>query len=199
MVYIMDEAEALAKAAKGYKFGAEGPDYYDCSGLVFKACQKAGVYSGTRFTTFSVGHSSQFARITAPQVDDIVVWSENSAHGHMGIITAPNVFFSARSVKDGFGYNSIGGFHVYPVKPFYLRPKKTDGYKALRDLYEKVPPFTGADVKRVQQICAMPVKQQDGKFGPLTKKAVQQYQLHHDLTDDGIVGPNTRVVMGLFE
>lgn len=36
----------------------------------------------------------------------------------------------------------------------------------------------------------------DGKFGPETEEAVKQFQDHHNLKPDGIVGPNT---MGAFD
>ena len=39
----------------------------------------------------------------------------------------------------------------------------------------------------------------DGSFGPLTEKAVKQYQKAHNLKDDGSVGPKTRKVMGLTD
>jgi len=190
---ILTEALRLGKSAKGYRFGDEGPDYYDCSGLVWRAATNVGVYNGDRFTTYTVGHSTQFRRVTDPRVDDIVVWSENSAHGHMGVISAPDQFYSARSVADGLGYLSISHFHVYPVKPFYLRPVKSDGYTA-RELFVTTPQMQGDDVRAVQRIVHATV---DGFYGPKTETAVKYYQRQHGLVVDGIVGPKTRAKMGL--
>jgi hypothetical protein len=47
---------------------------------------------------------------------------------------------------------------------------------------------TGERVKIVQQKLGMPT---DGKFGPVTDKAVKQFQTENGLTSDGVVGPVT--------
>lgn len=48
----------------------------------------------------------------------------------------------------------------------------------------------GSEVKELQKrVNALPL---DGVFGPITKKAVQDWQIKHNLVGDGIVGPLTR-------
>jgi hypothetical protein len=51
----------------------------------------------------------------------------------------------------------------------------------------------GLDVKMLQQKLNEQgfILTVDGKFGPMTKLAVEKFQLHHHLVDDGIVGPKT--------
>ncbi len=116
----------LGEKARGYRFGASGPDYYDCSGLMYRACQKVG-YKGGRFTTFTIGSNKAFRRVGNPQeqgpgiggtagasIDDIVVWPTK----HMGVVTGPDQFYSAMNVKDGIGVARIsswtgGGNPVY--------------------------------------------------------------------------------------
>lgn len=131
-VNLLAEAEKLGKAAHGYRFGSEGADgYYDCSGLVWKAATVLGLYKGARFTTWTITEdhatAAQFRRVATPAVGDIVVWSENAAHGHMGVVSGPDQFYSARSVASGIGFGKISTMHAYPVKPFYLRPVKVSG------------------------------------------------------------------------
>lgn len=100
-------------AAKGYRWTATGPDYYDCSGLMWRACQDAGAYTGPRFTTRTFAlMAKSFARVSNPQPDDIVVWTEAVGTGHMGVVTGPNKFYSARSVKSGIGTSNIEGFQI---------------------------------------------------------------------------------------
>ena len=117
-----DPVKPLAKlainrgnAAKGYRMTATGPDSYDCSGLMYRACQDAG-YTGPRFTTSTISGNKAFKRISASGmqgpnivnagVNDIVCWTGH----HMGVITGPNQFYSARNPQVGIGYAKISGF-----------------------------------------------------------------------------------------
>ena len=106
------ECMRLGSAAKGYVLGATGPTYYDCSGLVWKACFNLGIYKGRRFTTATFSQvAPQFAkRITTVagdphsglnvQAGDIVIWV---AGGHMGVMLNSTDFYSARSPAKGIG------------------------------------------------------------------------------------------------
>jgi len=111
----------LGSKAKGYRFTATGPDYYDCSGLMWRAAQHAG-FSGPRFTTENVLSAKGFARIGSGQgVGDIVLWPAGSGglSGHMGVITGADEFYSARSVRSGIGYSKISTFRK--TQPVYVR------------------------------------------------------------------------------
>jgi cell wall-associated NlpC family hydrolase len=117
-------AVVLGEKAKGYRWAATGPDYYDCSGLMWRAAQGVG-YKGFRFTTSTIGMAPGFHKISAPAtqgpgltaatVGDLVVWPGH----HMGVITGPNKFYSARSVKTGIGESNIAGFRS--GTPVYYR------------------------------------------------------------------------------
>lgn len=125
-------AIGLGTAAKGYKFGATGPDYYDCSGLMSATAKHLG-YKGARFTTFTIGTNKAFTKISPPAstpaggsgpggsfsagVNDLVVWPTH----HMGVITGPNKFYSARNPTSGIGESSISGFRS--DSPVYYRYK----------------------------------------------------------------------------
>jgi cell wall-associated NlpC family hydrolase len=124
-------AVILGEKAKGYKWTATGPDYYDCSGLVWRACQANG-FTGPRFTTADIGLRKQFKKISPPgtqgpgvtvaDLNDIVVWPTH----HMGVITRPGMFYSARSVKTGIGESKIAGFRGSdPVYYRYVGPRKS--------------------------------------------------------------------------
>jgi cell wall-associated NlpC family hydrolase len=118
---IASAAVELGKAAKGYRWAATGPDYYDCSGLMWRATQKAGVFPKTgvgsaRFTTYDVGARPQFTKVTDPTVGDLVVWPTH----HMGVVTGDDKYYSARSVKTGIGYSTISG---HGGSHYYLRAK----------------------------------------------------------------------------
>lgn len=121
-VSLLRIAVQLGQAAKGYKLGAVGPDYYDCSGLVYTALKQIG-YKGSRFVTGDVLSNKWFTRIDASNVQygDIVVWP---AH-HMGIVSGTDQFYSARSVKSGIGQSPISTFgsnnHWANPTPTYIR------------------------------------------------------------------------------
>jgi len=119
------------QAAKGYRWAATGPDYYDCSGLMWRSAQDCG-FKGARFTTATVRFAKQMIEIPAPgtmgpfvgnvtaaTVNDLIVWTA----GHMGVITKPGYFYSARSVHSGIGESKIEGFEAGPRKYYRLVTK----------------------------------------------------------------------------
>jgi hypothetical protein len=54
----------------------------------------------------------------------------------------------------------------------------------------------GENVKQLQIFLGIPA---DGDFGPMTEKAVKEWQSKNNLSDDGIVGPKTLRAMGLID
>lgn len=111
----------LGTEATGYRFGATGPKFYDCSGLMWRACQKVG-YKGPRFVTATVSHMPGFVRLADPAAGvsqattgDLVVWPGK----HMGVITTPGKFYSALNPKAGILEREIKGFRK--ENPDYLR------------------------------------------------------------------------------
>lgn len=117
------ECVRLGSNAKGYRLGATGPDYYDCSGLVWRACLNLGIYKGPRFTTrtFTFVAPKFATRINAPEPGCIVIWV---AAGHMGIMLNENAFYSARSPEKGIGSaNLIDDITYFGSTPMYWRVK----------------------------------------------------------------------------
>lgn len=120
---LLNRAVALGQSAKGYRLGATGPDYYDCSGLVWQAMKQQGSYTGARFTThtFKAMVGSGVTKVTTPAVGDIVLWP---AH-HMGIVSGNGKMFSAMSPGAGIGFGDIDGSSAYfGSKPDYYRVNK---------------------------------------------------------------------------
>jgi cell wall-associated NlpC family hydrolase len=111
-------AVTLGAAAKGYRLGATGPDWYDCSGLVYRAVQKFG-YKGDRFTTDNVLSKPGFKKVPKEQATtgDIVLWPTH----HMGVINDPvkGTFYSARNPRSGIGIANIKGFRS--EDPVYVK------------------------------------------------------------------------------
>ena len=59
---------ALAQVGKPYRWGATGPDSFDCSGLLYWSIRRAGDPSYTRLTTWGVIASPRFRKISRTQV-----------------------------------------------------------------------------------------------------------------------------------
>lgn len=101
------EVLKLGQNGTGYRWGATGPEYYDCSGLIWRAARNVGAYTGGRFTTstFHAASSGWVERTNSPKVGDIVLWPGK----HIGIYAGTDSLYSARSVAKGIGYSSISG------------------------------------------------------------------------------------------
>jgi cell wall-associated NlpC family hydrolase len=100
---LLAAAKRRGAAAKGYRLGATGPDYYDCSGLVWQAMKDVGAYKGARFTTRTfTSQVKSVAEIPASNAgpEDIVLWV-NRVPGHMGIVSGKGRFYSALSSRSG--------------------------------------------------------------------------------------------------
>ena len=99
---LVAETRKLGDAAKGYRLGSTGPTYYDCSGLVWKACKELGYYTGPRFTTFTwpVVGPKFCTKVDTPAPGDIVVWQRGPViNGHMGVVTGTDKFYAAQSSR----------------------------------------------------------------------------------------------------
>lgn len=119
------EAKKLGSVAKGYSWGRTGPDYYDCSGLMWRALKNLGVYKGIRFTshTFAALSSTFASQVKNPAPGDIVLWVNH----HMGVVTGTDSFYSARSLKSGIGESKISTFRGSAPIYYRLKGKVTAG------------------------------------------------------------------------
>lgn len=117
-----NEVVKLGQNAQGYRWGATGPDYYDCSGLIWRAARNVGAYTGARFTTstFHAASSGWVQKVSDPGVGDIVLWPGR----HIGIYAGNDKMYSARSPSKGIGYSTISGDSGYfGREPEYWRVK----------------------------------------------------------------------------
>ena len=103
---------ALRQLGKPYKWGAYGPNQFDCSGLVYAAYSFAGLGSGTtprwgRTNTHGYFGDSQFKKITRDNLSpgDMVFF-----HGveHMGMYLIDNYFIHAPHTGDVVKISAMG-------------------------------------------------------------------------------------------
>lgn len=120
----LGEATKTSSSPNGkYVWGATGPNSYDCSGIVWRAAKNIGLYTGSRFTTstFESIANGWAKRVQAPSTviaGDIVLW----AGKHMGVVTGPDTYYSARSPAKGIGEASLSEDTSYfKTTPSYWR------------------------------------------------------------------------------
>lgn len=98
--------------------------------------------------------------------------------------------------EDGdYGPTTEAKVNQSPVMGFKIAPWKHDP----RILKLKTPRMAGHDVRELQNalIAAGLETEADGIFGPGTDKVVKQFQSKAGLSDDGVVGNETRIKLGL--
>jgi len=76
--------KALSKQGKRYYWGANGPDYFDCSGLVYWAHNQAGVKIG-RTTAAGYASSGKAVSYSNLQIGDVITFNYGSGVAHIGI------------------------------------------------------------------------------------------------------------------
>lgn len=90
-----------AQVGKPYVWGAEGPDSFDCSGLVCYAFNQSGVKSVGRTT--AQGYYNMCTKISASnrQPGDLVFWADNSKVYHVGVYIGEGMMINSENPNVG--------------------------------------------------------------------------------------------------
>lgn len=107
--------KALSKMGSRYWWGASGPSYFDCSGLVHWAHNNAGVKLGR---TTAAGYSRAGKSISKSQLQpgDVITFSYGSGVAHIGIYIGGGSFVHAA----GEGSGTVGQYPNQCVKTAQL-------------------------------------------------------------------------------
>lgn len=92
---------------KPYVWGAEGPDSFDCSGLVKYALEKA---FGKSFPHYSGDQYSASRGVKDPQIGDLVFFGPGGRN-HVGVYAGGGKIWSAMNPSSGIGMAKISDFH----------------------------------------------------------------------------------------
>lgn len=103
--------KALAKKGARYWWGAQGPNYFDCSGLVYWAHNQAGVRLG-RTTAAGYSRSGKAVTRATLQAGDVITFSYGSGVAHIGIYIGGGSFVHAA----GVGSTTVGQYPDQCVK-----------------------------------------------------------------------------------
>lgn len=100
---------AVEKYGKGkpYVWGAEGPDSFDCSGLVKYALEKS---FGKSFPHYSGDQYAMSRGVKDPQIGDLVFFGPGGRN-HVGVYAGNGKVWSAMSPSSGIGMANVSDFH----------------------------------------------------------------------------------------
>ena len=117
----IEYAKKQVLARKPYVWGAQGPNSYDCSGLVYAAFKSAGLawpyWNRLNAALYSV--STMHVKLTALQPGDLLFYSFDGTIGnihHVGIYAGDGMMWEANSTRYGLMYSSI--YSVKGLMPF---------------------------------------------------------------------------------
>jgi peptidoglycan hydrolase-like protein with peptidoglycan-binding domain len=178
---------ALNQLGKPYRWGADGPRSYDCSGLVQTAYRAAGV--ALPRVSRQQYHAGRHVRLTALRPGDLLFYADNPRDprtiGHVGMYLGAGHMVEAprpgRTVR------------IAAIWRPGLLGRATRPAAGLRGLLPVRFGERSNAVAAVQRrltangICLAV----DGDFGPITRRAVLAFQRAHGLVADGVVGPRT--------
>lgn len=116
---------AVEKYGKGkpYVWGAEGPDSFDCSGLVKYALEKA---FGKSFPHYSGDQYSASRGVKDPQMGDLVFFGPGGRN-HVGVYAGNGKVWSAMNPSSGIGMANVSDFHEGEVSYRRVPGLKTEG------------------------------------------------------------------------
>lgn len=120
---------AYAQLGDRWKYGARGPDFFDCSGLVWYAFKQNDLddrIGGYRSTAGYYRWFKERGRVsrTNPRPGDLVVWGANE---HLGIYIGDGLAISTLTTRRGISIHPVKGYLNVPLKAYLhtvlTRPK----------------------------------------------------------------------------
>jgi NlpC/P60 family/Putative peptidoglycan binding domain len=178
---------ALAQLGKPYRWGADGPGSFDCSGLVQTAYRAAGV-ALPRVSRQQYG-AGKLVPLNSLRAGDLLFYAKDTSDRrtiyHVGMYLG-----SGRMVE---APNRRAPVRIASIWRPGLLGRATRPAAGLRGMLAVQQGERSHAVAAVQQrlvanrLCVAV----DGAFGPRTRRALVAFQRDRGLAPDGVVGPHT--------
>jgi NlpC/P60 family protein/putative peptidoglycan binding protein len=178
---------ALGQLGKPYRWGANGPASYDCSGLVQTSYRAAGV-ALPRVSRQQYG-AGKLVPVDALRAGDLLFYARDTSNprtiNHVGMYLGRGRMVEAPNRRAPVRIASIW-------RPGLLRKatRPAAGLGGLLDVDfgERSKAVAAVQLRLAANGLCLAV---DGEYGPLTRRAVIAFQRAHGLTVDGVVGQAT--------
>jgi cell wall-associated NlpC family hydrolase len=185
---------ALAQVGKRYRWGGNGPTFYDCSGLTSMAYRSAGV-SIPRVSRqqYARGAHVPVRRLVA---GDLVFYARDTRRPatihHVALYIGRGRMVEAANPRAPIRVASIWrpGLMALGVRPVPDRPRMLPVRHGQRGVAVAV---VQVRLRASGQCLAV-----DGIFGPITLAGVRRFQRAHGITAVGFVGPRTWAALANF-
>jgi peptidoglycan hydrolase-like protein with peptidoglycan-binding domain len=178
---------ALAQLGKPYRWGADGPRSYDCSGLVQTSYRAAGV--GLPRVSRQQYGAGRLVSLKALRAGDLLFYARDTSDRrtiyHVGMYLGAGRMVEAPNPRAPVRIASIW-------RPGLLgrATRPAAGLRGMLpvELGERSNAVAAVQRRlRANQRCVAA----DGEFGPRTRAALVAFQREHGLTPDGVVGKGT--------
>jgi len=112
-------AAATTQAGKRYVWGGNGPDVWDCSGLVQWAFRTVGINLPRTSQEMARFTGGMLVPLSALQVGDVITMNTYDIAGHVGIYAGNGMVFNAYGSAVPIGLTPLSDFDIHNIRRFF--------------------------------------------------------------------------------
>ncbi|MFM1727683.1 NlpC/P60 family protein [Prescottella soli] len=112
-------AAATTQAGKRYVWGGNGPDVWDCSGLVQWAFRSVGINMPRTSQEMARFTGGMLVPLSALQPGDVITMDTYDIAGHVGIYAGNGMVFNAYSSGVPIGLTPLSDFRIHNIRRYF--------------------------------------------------------------------------------